>query len=258
MHHFQLHTALLIAFVGLSLTSCTIESETHFTKSYSGSQIVSVDVNSMMEMLSSFGNGESEEMTDVFSQMNDPDFADSLAMMEDSMSAMFAGTGAHNFSIAVSNEGVMSIGFEFEDLETFDRLKKRSAELANRSGSTANDGISEMMSGLIGGNFSLNGKWLTIPFTEDDLFDDMKDVMPGGPGSMSDDEMEQTLGMMEGLMGGSITFENTYTFERNIKKIKGDIPYIQEGNKLTVKYSLSNMMDWMKEEQSAELKIKLK
>ncbi len=238
------------------ISSCTIDTETHFNKNYSGSQVVSIDLQSFMEMMSSFGDGESADMDDMMNRLNDPDYADSLRMMEDSMSILFAGTGAENFSIAMSDEGVMSLGYDFASLETFQKIKQRSAELTKKQGQSA-DGFSNMMSGLIGGDFSRKGKWLSIPFGEDGMLDDMKNAMPGGTG-MSGDDMEDNLGMMEGLMGSSIMFRNTYTFDRQIKKVKGDVPYIQDGNKLTVEYALSDMMKWMKEGADPIVKVKLK
>jgi hypothetical protein len=251
---------MLVAIVAIAgtLTSCTVESETHFSKNYGGSQIVSVNVKDLMEMASSFGGAESGEMDDMMNKMNDPEFADTLSMMEDSISTMFAGTGAKNFSFAVSDEGIMSLGYDFESLETFERMKARTAELAQSQNEQANsNGVSDMMSSMVGGNFELNGKWLSIPLKQDNMFDDMKKNMPGDA-DMSDDEMEDTMAMMEGFMGGSIMFKNVYTFDRQIKKIKSDVPYVQDGNKLTVEYSLTSLMKWDKENKTGEVKVKLK
>ena len=258
MKYLNLVIYSLVFIVGLSLTSCTMESSTHFNENNSGSQVVSMNVGEMMDLMSTFGQGQGGEMDDMMSKFNDPEFADSLSMMEDSLSGIFAGTGAKNFSIAFSDEGTMSLGYEFESLAAFDKMKKRSQELSDRAGNgMPSDGLSEMLSSMIGGNYSQSGKWLSIPISSGGMMDELGGELPGGM-DMSSDEMEENMKMMEGFMGGSIMFKNVYTFDKQIKKVKANVPFKQEGNKMTIEYSLSDLLKWDKEDEKAEVKVKLK
>jgi len=247
-------------FIGLfCLQSCTMETAVHFNEDESGSQILSVNMGDLMDMASSFGGGQSNEMEDVMSRFNAPEFADSLRMAEDSLTKLFAGTGADNFTLAFGEDGGISMGFDFADIETFDRIAKRSAEMENDLPGAANGlgGMSSMLSGMIGGKFMKKGKWLTIPFSQDQSLDDLMGNMPDN-GEMSGQEMNDMMGMMEGFMGESIMFKYIYTFDKSIKKIKGDVPYTLDGNQLTVEYSLSDMIKWSEDDTDTDLKIKLK
>lgn len=210
-------------------------------------------------MASAFGGGEVGEMDDVMSKLNDPEFADTLRMFEDSLSSYFASTGADNFSMAMGEDGKMSLGFDFNSLDAFDKIKERAGEIGNRGGSGMQE-ASGMMSGMGGGDISLKGKWLTLDFGGgnglDELMGGMGDL--GGDNDMSEQDANDMMAMMEGFMGETMIFKYTYTFDKTIKKVKTDIPYKLDGNSLVVEYSLSDALEWSKEEKDLKVRVKLK
>ena len=256
----NIYSLLLLLMVGGLFSSCTMETEVHFNEQMGGSQIVSFNMKDMMDMASSFGGGETGEMDELMNQFNDPKFADSIRMMEDSMSTIFAGTGVDNFSIAMSDDGIMSMGFDFASIETFEKAADRLVEMAKQRGGDNPLGDSEMsgmMNGMVGGGYELKGRWLKIPLKQNGMLREMMGGMAGDD-TNDDQEMNDMMAMMEGFMGESIMFKNTYSFDKTIKKIKGDIPFKQDGNTLFIEYSLSDALDWVKEDKEAELCVKLK
>ena len=246
-----------ILFTMLCMSSCTMEKTTHFNDDFGGSQIVSVNAQEIMDLMSSFGQGQSGEMDNMMSRFNDPAFADSLAMMEDSLSAIFNGTGAKNFTVAFSEMGEMSMGYEFESLATFENMKRVGTDMSSDIGGGIGGGGMEALSGMLGGDYSKKGSWLTIPISNGGMLEDLKDSFPTD-GSMGDESMDDTMAMLEGFMGGSVMFKNVFTFDKTIKKIKTNIPYKQMDNKLIISYSMSDMVDWGKKKEKPFLKVKLK
>lgn len=236
--------------LGLTIfTSCSVESEMHFNEDFGGTQLITMDMKGMMEMMEAMGQGGPGGMDEYTQFLNDPSLADSIANMEMKMNEEFAGTGASNFNMAFDEDGKVQFGFEFESLETFEKMKAK--------GQASGKGdMSEMLTEMGGGVPIVKGKWVTIPTLDNDAMKELMGEMGGD--DMEADESMEMMQMMQGLMGGTIRMKTTYSFDRKIKKIKASVPYTQTDNKVVLDFTLEEIMKWTKEGREGDLRIKLK
>lgn len=244
----QLRLALFALLACFLLASCSVETEMYLDKDFGGSQMITMDMESMMDVMSSMGGGDGPMSMDDYQEfLNDPTMSDSIADMEAMLNEQFAGTGASNFNIAFGDDGKVQFGFEFASLETFEKMDAKGKE------ASGGNEFAAMFTGMSGSVPTVKGKWVSIPLGNNDDMQDLLGEMGGDEGES--DEMAK---MMMDLMGESMRFKMTYSFEREIKKIKSDIPYTQVGNSVVMDLSLDDIMKLSKEKEVGELCIKLK
>lgn len=248
MRSYNSYLFSLLVLISIFLGSCQTEYHVHFNRDFSGSQTITID---MSQMAGFFGDA-----ADGNEIMND----DTLRMMVDSLSAAFAGTGADNFIIDVSEQDdALVIGFDFKDLKTFDNI---AAALEEEGLGQDVPQDKEALFTLFGSSFEKNGKWLTIPLGESGLVLEMTDALNSTDEDVeleSEDE-EDFIGsaLMSGMMGEAMTIKHRFSFDRKIKKIKADVPYLQDGKTLIVEYSIDDFVKWREEGKKCELQVKLK
>lgn len=223
------------------LVSCSIETETHFNKDFSGSQLVSVDMAEFMSMAAMMG----EEGAEMAKMYNDPELADSMAALGKQFQELFQNTGASNVNISMTEEGVIKSGFEFADIETFAKMEEKGKE-NNESE------YGSLFTAMPGAFPKRVGKTLTFDLMNTEM---VTYLMAPEEGEAEDEETQE---MMQSIMGESVRFKNTYTFDGKIASVKCALPIVRDDNKIVVEYSLADASRWTAENKSGELMVTFK
>ncbi|MBX2816535.1 MAG: hypothetical protein KTR24_11070 [Saprospiraceae bacterium] len=241
MNKFVYFLALTFA----TLSACTIDSTVHFNKDFSGSFDLAMDMGDMAGMFSDMGSEDSddENLMSAFSTLME----DSSAHMMDSLSKELREVGASNFKMGTNEMDQLVMSFDFDDLETFARINEKIDKAENEDAK-----MMGMMGGIGNSNMTRKGKWLYIPLAQPGM---MKDVFGDEDGDAAEEKGEaQAMAMM----GESIRFRTTYSFDRKIKKIVSELPIARKENALIFECSLNDLEEWSKGDREHILAVKLK
>lgn len=267
---------LLAIFSIISLQSCQIDAVTHFNKDYSGTSSTTIDLSQLIDFASSFGeedgDADMESLDSIFMMFDGSVENDSIRMFMDSLKTVFHDAGMKNFNFSKDGDYGLKASFDFDNLDVFDGQDLMSKIGESLSGSDMGDEIGDDMFGSMPAQstISRNGKWMII-----DLFgmsyDEFKEQMVAemkaeqeALGEEVDEEemdiestVDMALGMM-GMMGDMYEFNSTYSFDRKVKDVECPLPFTSDKHSVTISYSLSDVLESLKEEGSVQLRIKLK
>ncbi len=224
---------LLTALIALLVSSCSVTTELNFNKDYSGDYKMTIDMAELFEMAASFDPSMGEGENPMDEMMNSEDRArfDSLIATVD---------GISNADYSVSEDYVVTLGFDFDDIDALNALfAKMNDTSPEQEAELADMGMNPGALGSFGApSFKLDGKTVThmaeIPVDPTDL------------GIEADGMEEMDMGaMMEG-MAGMMDFQVNMTFKKKIASVEGEGFDILNQEKKSVKTRV-DMTKFMKE-----------
>lgn len=126
---------LLVAAFGLAwlLQSCSIATTVHFNKNYSGSYMTVMDMSELISMSSMFDSTGTNDQETVIAQMRHSMDSLGIASMYNAMS------GIRNARLDVSDEGVITLAFDFDNLTALNASFVRMAEHAELNPGSGNE-----------------------------------------------------------------------------------------------------------------------
>jgi len=230
--------SILLATVAVIVFSaCSITNQVHFNKDYSGNYAMIVDLGDMMEMAKSFD----PSMEDSLSIDGDP--LGELISEEDRarFDSMFASMeGISNANYVVDKDYVMTMSFDFEDIDAlnglFEKWMSDAADAANSQPEFGDMGGLGGFGSMAAPSFTKDGK--TIIHTAE---------MPLDPGQMGEaegmDDMDIS-SMMDGF-AGMMDYQVVMTFDRKIKSVGGEGYDIlsQEKKSLKTRIDMKHLME---------------
>jgi len=195
--------ALLIATAAVFTTGCSIATTVHFNRNYSGTYNMAFDMSSLMGMAMMMDSTSDASSGDMMAEMG---MAFDEFGVEDALNAM---DGVSDAKIEVSDAGVLTMAYAFDNVESFNAsftkleeyMKKKSAEMGEANG--------EAMSGLNAQEYTRQGKTISHRASfNSDLLMGMGDGMMGG-------DSEDMMGM-----SSMIAFTLEMTFDRKVKDLE--------------------------------------
>ena len=202
---------LFLALTGL-LFSCNIATTVHFNKDYSGTYMTVVDMSDLISMagMADSTNSSDQSIADMRKSM------DSLEL-EDVYNSV---SGISDAKVDVSDKGVVSIGFKFDNVEalnaSFKTVQESTAEKMSGSGDA--DMLPASFLGGEGQMFIREGKTITHSVDSEGL-------------GLGDGEDSGDMDMMMNMIDYTIEF----TFDRKIKSVDVEGLTILEQNSKNVK-----------------------
>lgn len=237
----------LALFTIVCLSSCTVETSTHFKKDYSGSMQTNVDFAGSRSFFKNMLGDEGEKMLDSMVVMLKSQNAGQSKEGLSQLNEQLAKKGIHKFNIEVPTDDQLLFSFDFDHIQAI-------SEMSLDRALTDNVGLAK--SDVEGkGQFNtkdlmtVDGKWLTIDFSADGI-KEFAQEMEGGQTGMYEQLQE--------LLGNQIVIKQNYSFDRKIKKVVTPFDYQIEGQKITIKYTTLDILNMLKKEEQPILKIKLK
>jgi len=224
---------LFAALITIVLSSCSVTTDLNFNKDYSGDYKMTIDMAELFEMAASFDPSMAEGENPMDEMMGSEDRArfDSLIATVD---------GISNADYSVSEDYVITISFEFDDLNAIDALfAKMNDTSPEQEAELEGMGMNPGALGSFGSpSFKLNGKTVThmaeVPVDPMDL------------GIEADGMEEMDMGaMMEG-MAGMMDYQVNMTFKKKITAVEGEGFDILSQEKKSVKTRV-DMTNFMKE-----------
>lgn len=209
---------LLVCATFWLMQSCNIATTIHFNKNYSGTYKTVVDMSELISMTAMFDTTGTMTPEKAVEEMRKS--LDSLGLA-DTYNGM---SGIRNAVAEVDAEGIMTVAFSFDDLESLTQSFKTMQEQAGeQGGGLGGDGMDMLPTELFGGGgdqvFSNNGKTLMHSFAM-------------GDGAMSPGEEEMgELDMMSSMMDYTIDF----SFDRKVKSVELEGLTLLEQGKNVVK-----------------------
>lgn len=236
----QVFKNLLITTITIFIiTSCSIQEEVLFKKDFSGRYKYELDFSEMMNMTKAFGGDSTENQTLPLDEFNNPEQAKVLANA----------LGLKKANITMTEESVLKIDFEFENLEELNRAYSRLDSSMPQV--MEGKGMDEMENVPTYEYFKRKGKKLI--FT--------KPIKNMGENEEIPIDMEEMQGVLE-QMEDVLKSEMTITFEdRNIKKIQPtNINVEQNENTIKIITDLNKNLKESenKKQETPQVVIKLK
>lgn len=219
-------------------SSCTIESNIHFAKDYSGSTSLTYDYSLINSML---GEQETASMDSSFMMLFEDD---SMKLVLDTLEMKLAEAGLRNFTIKNVDANGLNFSMDFDDLHALNgnTLNEKLLELSGE-----NKEVQQNLPFTQGSTFTKKGKWLIIDFGN----------------SLADIENELSEDDTEGMalqFGDMIQTNSTLSFDRKIKQIDTEMEYNfnKTENKITVSYSVGDLAKLKENGKAPIIKVKLK
>lgn len=233
--------------VMICLSSCTVETNTHFKKDYSGSMQTNVDFAGSRSFFKTMLGDEGEKMIDSMVVMLKKQNSGKSHESINQIKKQFAKKGVHKFNIEVPTDNQISFSFDFDNIEAI-------TEMSLDKALTDNVGLAKSE---VEGRGQLNtkdlitvdGKWMTIDFSADGI-KEFAQEMEGGKTGMYE--------QLQQIIGDKVVMKQSYSFDRKIKKVITPFDYQLENKKITIKYTTIDILDMLKKEEKPILKIKLK
>lgn len=235
--------------VAIGFTSCTIETNTHFEKDYSGSLQTEVDFNNSRTFLKNMFGDEGEKMIDsmvvMLKQQNESGGMNSQFA---ELGEELAKKGIQNLKMNATDADGLFFSFDFDNIKAISDMSLDKA-LTEDIGLAKSDVDRK---GQMNSNdlITVNGKWMTIDFSADGVSELAKEM-----------EGEEQIGMLEQfqeLFGNQIIIKQSYSFARKIKKVETPFEYKMDKNKITIQYTTLDILNMVKKGEKPILKIKLK
>lgn len=224
---------LFAALIAIVVSSCTVTTDLNFNKDFSGDYKMTIDMSELFEMAGSVDPSMAEGENPMEEMMGSEDRArfDSVIATVD---------GISNAEYSVSEDYVVTVGFEFDDIDAMNALFAKMNETSPEEEAELVDmGMNPGALGSFGApSFKLDGKTVThmaeMPLDPMDM------------GIEADGMEEMDMGaMMEG-MAGMMDYQVNMTFQKKITGIEGEGFDILSQEKKSVKARV-DMTRFMKE-----------
>ncbi|MEN8119505.1 MAG: hypothetical protein ABFS35_04135 [Bacteroidota bacterium] len=210
---------VLVYFIALFFTSCTITQEFHFKKDFSGSAKMAIDMGSFMDMMAGVDSTGTQS-----------------AGMKDSLDFAFKESAKKLKGVGVTN---INYGWQDDDKVMFLSYDFADIEMLNKAMNASDDGNSSFMKNEDDDNhvyFIRNGKTLVYQ----------------GVKSKNDSINTSEMASMKDYY----KYELVFTFDRKVKKVGNpNISLTENNKKATLKASL---FDVIRPEYNSTIKFKLK
>ena len=189
----------------MALQSCSIATTVHFNKDFSGEYAIVMDLSEFMGMAAMFDSTGTMDQNSMTAQMRHKLDSLDLAGTYNGMS------GIRNAKTEVSDEGVMTISFNFDNVESLNASFLRMKEKAEQDAAAGVEMDEMMPTDLLGGgnqSYVRQGKKITHVFSSED----------DTSGLFSGDDADQ----LE-MFSSMIDYTYTMTFDRKVKSadVKG-------------------------------------
>ena len=204
----RMRTLHFFAIAGLAVTllfsSCAVTTTMHFNKDYSGSYTTEVDMSELIGMSAMFDTTGTMDQAKMVGEMRHAMDSMNLAGLYNEMS------GIHNAKIDVSDEGVISIGFSFDNLAaleaSFKTMQDRAAQETDGMDAGGMDMLpTDLFSGGIQ-TFRQSGKTLTHTYR---VSEDTEGLMGD-----SGDDMD--------MISAMVDYTLVFSFDKKIKRSDAD------------------------------------
>lgn len=244
--HMKMISFFLLIFSILS--SCTVESNTHFKKDYSGSIETRMDFANSRSFLKNMLGKEGEAMIDsMVLALKQKQLGEEGESQFDHLKEEFAKKGVHQFHVSAPTDNEILLSFDFDNIQAI-------SEMSLDKALTENVGLEK--SDVEGqGQFdtkdviTVNGKWMTIDFSGDGVKEFAQEMQGGETGMY--EQFQQ-------ILGNQVVIKQTYSFDRKIKKVVTPFDYQLEKNKISIDYTTLDILNMLKDGEKPILKIKLK
>jgi len=228
---------LITALAVLVLSACSITNQVHFNKDYSGNYAMIVDLGDAMEMFKSFD----PSIEDSLQTQGAEDPLGGLISTEDRMKfdSMFATMdGISNANYDVGEDYVVTMSFDFEDIDALNNLfEKWASDAADAASSQPEMAGLGGLGSMAAPSFTRDGKTIThmaeMPLDPEDLGGEVEGM----------DEMDMS-SMLDGF-AGMMDYQVVMTFDRKIKSVGGEGFDIlsQEKKSLKTRVDMGHLMD---------------
>lgn len=222
----------MLAFAWL-LQSCNIATTIHFNKDYSGSYTTVLDLSDLISMASMMDTTGSMDQNAMIGQMRDSLETLQLAEMYNNLS------GIHDASVDVSDEGAITIGFKFDNLESLSASFKSLENSAEQMGSGGSMDMNP--AALLGGDhlFKKEGKTLSYSMSSE-----------GGLGEGLGGGEEGDMDMMTSMIDYTVDL----SFDRKVLSVDVDgLSIVEKGNNI-----VKTRVDFAKFLKEGKYSIKVK
>jgi hypothetical protein len=219
-NRFFLFAVLAIAMVA---QSCSIATSVHFNKDYSGRYTTIFD---FADLISFAGMQDTTGTMDQAQMVEDMRHKIDSLQLEQTYNEL---SGIDNANVEVSDEGVLTVGYDFENIESlnasFKTLEERTMQMEEMEGS-----MDMLPADFFGGKFSRQGKVLTYSVDSENPF---------GEG-LDEGEDSGDLDMLTSML--DMTFD--LSFDRKIKSVDVEGVNIVEktSNLVKTRIDLANFM----------------
>jgi hypothetical protein len=229
MRYLQILLSVLIVAI---LSSCSMTTDVMFNRDYSGAYKTTVDFGGVMDMAQSFDPSMAEDGDTGMDELIDP----SIKSRYDSI--MASADGISNGQFTTSDDYVVTISFDFDDIESLNAFLAR----MNETDEDAEAELSEMgmdpgvMGSFAAPSFVLEGKTVIhgakVPLDPATL-----GLEAEGMGEVD------MASMMEG-MGNMMDYQVNMTFKKKIKSVTGEGFDIlsQEKKSLKTRIDMTNLL----------------
>lgn len=222
----------LFAVAVLLLQSCNIATTVHFNRDYSGTYSTVLDMSDLISMAGMFDTTGTMDQSSMIAEMRHS--LDSI-QLENTYNSM---SGIRDADVDVSDEGVITIGFKFDNIESLNASFKT---LQEKTGSSM-EGAGDMIpTDFLGGGeqlFEREGKTITHSMkTETGLGEGFGMGAEGGDMDMFSSMIDYTINLSFDRKVKSVDVEGLTLVEKgnNIVKTRVDLATLMKDGKYTLK-----------------------
>jgi len=214
---------VMIALAG-ALQSCNIATTVHFNKNYSGTYKMVLDMSDLIGFAGMADTTGAMDQTQMVKEMRYK--IDSIGLTD-----MYNGlSGIRDAFSEVSDEGVISIGFKFDNVESLNASFKSVKEQATKKMGDIDESMEMMPTDFLGGGdqmFKRDGKTITHTFSSEGL----------GLGG------EEDSGDMD-MLSSMIDYTVDFSFDRKVKSVdmKGLTLIEKTSNMVRTRVDFSNLI----------------
>ncbi len=246
-----------------ALVSCELNTHTHFNKNYSGTSTVSVDLEDLMGFTKMMSEGEQSgnSLDSLFNEMDSPKSKASLDTLREKMEEV----GVKNFTIQRAGDSGIQLLYDFDDLEVFsssffekmsEALDDEAKQLPFADKAAFRDLASSEPS------VSRKGKWMTINLLPGVTQENIKQLNAMKTNDSRDEESDdnELLALLNGFqfLGDMLQLNTTYSFDRKIKTVESDLPYLANDHSIELKYNVGDLVEAIEEKGQVQLRVRLK